>query len=110
MLYVCNAFALSMLDRARQLAMPRAPRPISIDEARAVANEAANASRFMSVVGHADVAAIFTAALGVLVRPNRVSLQLAQHDMLLVGQFIGPRLPEGATALPPGATIEWWLV
>lgn len=29
---------------------------------------------------------------------------------LLVAQYSGPRLPEGATALPEGATIEWWLV
>lgn len=31
-------------------------------------------------------------------------------DAALIGQYIGPRLPEGATELPAGATIEWWLV
>jgi len=31
-------------------------------------------------------------------------------DALLVAQCRGPRLPEGATELPPGAILEFWLV
>lgn len=31
-----------------------------------------------------------------------------ESDRLIFGQYIGPRLPEGVTALPEGATIEWW--
>ena len=29
---------------------------------------------------------------------------------LFVGQYKGPRLPEGATALPEGAIVEWAMV
>ena len=31
-------------------------------------------------------------------------------DALIVAQYRGPRLPEGATELPPGAKLEFWLV
>lgn len=32
-----------------------------------------------------------------------------EHRML-VAQYRGPRLPEGATVLPEGAEIEYWLI
>jgi hypothetical protein len=35
---------------------------------------------------------------------------LAKGDMVLVGQVTGGRLPEGATTLPAGVTIQWLLV
>lgn len=34
----------------------------------------------------------------------------AEDALTLVGQYRGPRLPDGATTLPEGATIEWWHV
>ena len=27
-----------------------------------------------------------------------------------MGQYSGPRLPEGSTSLPEGATIKWYLI
>ena len=63
-----------------------------------------------SAVGHADTAAVLSTVLGVDVPMNRTTLQMEHGVALLVGQYKGPRLPEGATALPEGATIEWWLV
>lgn len=52
-------------------------------------------------------------SLSILVRPvvaNRVNVKLEPGVLILVGQYIGPRLPEGATTLPEGASIEWWTV
>ena len=63
-----------------------------------------------SIVGHADVARLMGAALAVAVPTNRVSVQLAPGDVLWVGQYSGPRLPEGCTELPEGATIKWYRV
>jgi hypothetical protein len=33
--------------------------------------------------------------------------QLAPGDVLLVGQYVGPRPPEGTTELPEGAEVRW---
>jgi len=107
--YVCNAFSLSMLDRESQEKSEsrRAPIPISEQEARSLIEED---KKVVSAVGHADTARIFSAILNKDIQVNRVSVKLTRDDLAIVGQYIGPRLPEGATQLPEGATIEWWLV
>jgi hypothetical protein len=64
----------------------------------------------ISAVGHADTAAVFSSILDRAIEPNRISVKLTRDDMAIVGQYVGPRLPEGATTLPEGAAIEWWLV
>jgi len=40
----------------------------------------------------------------------RKDFKLDADTCLLVAQYVGPRLPEGATALPPGANIEYYVV
>lgn len=66
-------------------------------------------------VGHADTAAVFSRILGIEIPMNRQTFQglfmdLVCDEVLLVGQYRGPRLAEGAKELPAGATIEWWLI
>lgn len=63
-----------------------------------------------SAVGHADTAALFTAVLGIDIPCNRATVSLKGGDSAIVGQYSGPRLPEGCTTLPEGATIKWLLV
>ena len=64
-----------------------------------------------SAVGHADTAAVFSNVVGVQIPVARVNVALRRYKTsLIVGQYRGPRLPEGATALPEGAEIEWWQV
>ena len=42
---------------------------------------------------------------------NRVSVKLDNPDLhAIIGQYSGPRLEEGATELPEGARIEWWII
>lgn len=85
------------------------------------ANLLDGASEIVSAVGHADTARIFSAQLGREVPENRVSLTpedvwgegdkaTKATGSLLAGLYKGPRLPEGATQLPPGATIQWVIV
>lgn len=111
-LFITNAFSLGMLDGNSLWMDSRiAVRRLADDEARqllAVCSEAGY--RLVSGVGHADTANLFSNILGTGVPMNRISVDLTGLDLLLVGQYSGPRLPEGATSLPDGATIRWLTV
>ena len=98
MIYLGNAFSLGMLAGSVDLRVEQ----ISISD---IPREG-----FVSGVGHADTAALFSTLLGVNVQMNRVSLEMQAEDILYIGQYNGPRLPEGATSLPEGATIRWYRV
>lgn len=100
MFYLLNAFSLNMLDRDADLLV----RHVCLEAAQNIARIATSA------VGHADTAAVFSDVLGVDVPCNRVSVTLNTGDLALVGQYSGPRLEEGATSLPEGATIKWMVV
>lgn len=80
--------------------------PLPLEEAR----EIAQGVGVQSAVGHPDTANIFAKLLGVDVPPNRATISLGYGERAILGQYIGPRLPEGATALPEGATIRWYLI
>lgn len=98
---ILNAFSLNMLT---VFPADIHADEISVDQAREMARGASSA------VGHAETAAVFTAVLGVPVPTNRATVRLSSGDVALVGQYVGPRLPEGATSLPEGATIRWFRV
>lgn len=104
MLYLANAFSLNMLDRL----LLRSPVIVPL-EFESVKDSLQHES-FTSVVGHPDTAALFSALLEIPVTCNRATVRLKRGDILIVGQYTGPRLQEGATALPDGASIEWWQV
>jgi len=116
-LIICNAFSLSMLDRVQQDGWNeregvRVPRPVSeqalTDYCRLML---AGEIEFESAVGHADTASVFANELGLPILANRVSVKLTDPETrALIGQYVGPRLPEGTTTLPEGAKIEWWIV
>lgn len=61
----------------------------------------------ISVVGHEATSQILTNELGFNVAFNRATLTLEKGDILYIGQYRGPRLEEGTTILPQGATIEY---
>lgn len=108
-LWVANAFSPSMLNGSRYLTFRLLPNEGAAAE---LLRELVVGGDFapVSAVGHADTAGLFSSLLGVEVPPNRISLLMGRWDVLLVGQYNGPRLPEGSTKLPEGATIRWWLV
>jgi len=81
-------------------------RRISADEARRLVREA---SQMVSAIGHADTARVISRELGIEISADRRSVTLGD-ELMLVAQYIGPRLPEGATELPSGARTEYFLV
>lgn len=100
--HVLNAFSLNMFDDPEGFIDFR---EISLDEARDLL-----ALGYLSGVGHASTAAVFSEVLGIGIPTNRVNVTLKKGDVALVGQYRGPRLEEGATSLPAGATIVWYRV
>lgn len=65
----------------------------------------------VQAVGHADTAALFAKELDLDgIKPSRATVSLKEGDQLIVGQYSGPRLPEGATELPEGAAVRWLMV
>lgn len=120
--YICNALSLSMLDREAQRGaldslslkeqvQARTPMPLSAAEAiKYIADWTSAGADVVSAVGHADTAAILGGILGRKIAVNRVSVKLNAYSRAVIGQYVGPRLPEGTTTLPEGAAIEWWIV
>ena len=103
---IANAFSLNMLDLEGGITDLQIC-PASPDVIR---QEIEEEGGFTSVVGHADTAAIFSSLLGLDVPCNRTTFHLEEGVTLFVGQYKGPRLPEGATTLPEGAKVEWAMV
>lgn len=103
MRYLANAFSLNMLAVSNG----------SLRFSEVSTEHASNyikQENFVSAVGHADTAAVFGSELRCDVACNRVTLKIASGDTVLVGQYSGPRLEEGTTTLPVGASIKWFLV
>ena len=99
---ITNAFSLNMLETS---ALPTHIEVTEISRERAIDLLAA-AEENTSAVGHADTAKLLSDALGVAIPMNRATLAIKGGD-LLVGQYSGPRLPEGTSVLPEGARIKW---
>lgn len=103
--YITNAFSLNMLsDIENGLEYTIKTTTKRLDQAKIYA------VGMMSAVGHADTANLFSNILGIEVPVNRGTLQLKPGDWLLVGQYKGPRLPEGCVKLPEGASVAWIIV
>ena len=103
---IANAFSLNMLNLEVGITDLQI-RPASPDVIR---YEVEDAGGYASIVGHADTAAVFSSLLGLDVPCNRATFTLEEGATLFVGQYKGPRLPEGATTLPEGAKVEWAMV
>ena len=96
-----NAFSLNMLSSSATI---EADMISSEDAVKFLKNG------FESGVGHADTARLYSNILGMKVNPNRISVNLHSGEEVIIGQYRGPRLPEGATELPEGASITWYHV
>ena len=105
MIHLLNAFSAGMLD----------------GETTSLTFAAANVNRVrrlcsngvQSHVGHADTAALLAAMLETPVPMTRDSFSFAAlpaGDVVIVAQYNGARLPEGATSLPEGAKIVFFEV
>ena len=111
-LTVTNAFSINMLAKRDARALDFIP--LTIAEARG----AVSYNEIASAIGHADTARVVAHLLDVperaeewaAIAATRPTLRWDGEDELLIAQYSGPRLPEGATALPDGAEIQFWLV
>ena len=101
MLHICNAFSINMLSGDTFAAFTKITPEYA---AKIVAEEG-----YVSHVGHEDMAKVMGNILGVDLPMNRDTFTV-DVDYLIVGQYRGPRLPEGTTELPEGAVVEWWVV
>ena len=88
--YVGNAFSLSMLSGPATL-------HVSL------------AASWVSVFGHTDIEGLAAQSIGFPADELDV-VSLVERDIMIVAQYIGPRLPEGATELPEGGKIQWYSV
>jgi len=112
-LYITNAFTINMFTgqvaRAR-VDMIHLGGPAT---ARAQLDMAIKGGyEIVPAIGHEDLARIVANDLGLdMVQVHdRATVELGPQDAILVAQYRGPRLAPGTTALPEGATIQYWWV
>ena len=95
--YIGNAFSLQMVaDNAIIAKVEVSPEEIPTEA--------------VSIIGHADTAAVVSTILGRDVPCNRASVMLSDEDVLYVAQVVGGRLPEGATAIPDGMELKFYRI
>lgn len=97
-----NAFSINMLEDETALRFT----PVTLEVARVIVQH----NSITNVIGHADLDIIVRELLGKknVLPGKRATVAYKPPEMMLVAQYRGPRLPEGTTQLPKGATIEFW--
>ncbi|MDD4352598.1 MAG: DUF1874 domain-containing protein [Candidatus Gracilibacteria bacterium] len=63
-----------------------------------------------SVIGHADTAKVISNILDMNLPVNRANVKLEPGEKMIIAQYSGPRLPEGAITLPEGAKMDFIIV
>lgn len=106
MIYLVNAFSLNMLDINGPIEVEIFPLQTEDD----VLDMLATYGKFTSAIGHKETADVLSNMLEIEVKHNRTTVKLGRKDTALVAQYRGPRLEEGATKLPEGAEIKFYLV
>ena len=106
MLKLANAFSLNMLNTEITTHI-LATKRITKEEARKLLQDG-----FENYIGHKDIANVVSNELGINVEMSekRPNLMFQLEDLVVVAQYIGPRLPEGATELPANARIDYFTV
>lgn len=112
-LIVSNAFSLNMLPESFNGHVTIS----TVDDIKSVVDIVKTFSRTgdcINAIGHKSIDDIVRGELlkdgCALQEGSRVTVELDFKTLLLVAQYKGERLPEGATELPEGATIVWMLV
>ena len=101
---ITNAFSLNMLGGAQHA-------KVEITQiSTTYAAEMLRTDGVESAIGHTDTASVVSSHLGLEVPAVRSTVTLPPGSTVIVAQYSGPRLPEGATTLPEGASIIYYLV
>ena len=100
-----NAFSLSMVPNLNNIGneFTIRTRVVGVEEVKSLL-----ANGFNSCVGHEDACAKYSELLAIPISYNRTSVKIDVGDKLIVGQFTGQRLVEGATTI--SAPSYSWLV
>lgn len=104
MISVFNSVSLQMIP-ATQSKFAWTGRKVSNEEASSLVSDG-----LVSFIGHADTARVLSGLLGVEVPFRRAFGVLSPGESVLVAQITGGRLPEGATTLPEGVKLQFWVV
>lgn len=101
---ITNAFSANMLDESKSSLVLF--NPIPVEQAAIIAKS----EEWESSLGHEDIVNVVNAQLGTSFKMNRRTDILETGDAILLAQYKGPRLPEGATTLPEGARIQYYMI
>ena len=104
--YIGNSFSLNMLEN---LTCKLDCTEISLEQVQGILERRRDfaATAVISCVGHTDTARVISANLGHEIVVSRDTVTLSEGDAIIVAQYTGERLPEGATKLPEGATLKY---
>lgn len=108
MITLCNAFSLNMLDcDFCDINIQK----VSVDYVNNFINFIKN-DYVQNAIGHKETDVLVRNMLNNENIPvgERMNVTLEELNYLVVAQYKGPRLPEGATQLPEGARIEFFVI
>lgn len=94
---LCNAFSLNMLANLNAT--------VKTEELSVAQVKEELEKGFQSGMGHSTE--LISALLGMEIPMNRSTNKIEDGQSILVAQYVGPRLPEGAIMLPEGATLKF---
>lgn len=102
--YVINAISGNMFDLSKDFDL--CWKPLTLSDVKSLLKQGG----WKSVLGHDDIATILSTITGYKLEKNRINNTLEFGDKAILAQYKGPRLEEGAVALPKDATIQFALV
>lgn len=95
---LANAFSLNMVPADL-------PARLRLEELRL--QDVRRIQDLESHIGHESTCYLLSSLLGRPIELQRSTLCMSPGEMIIVAQYSGPRLPEGATSLPEGASIRF---
>lgn len=108
-LYVLNASPLSVFPRHRHILAHWQPMTVNSAICEIVGHQLEGGA-VVSAIGHEDTARVVSTLLKTELAANRISVELQEGNKMIVAQLSGERLPPGATTLPDGAIIDFYLL
>jgi len=120
MVYLTNAFSINMLafDEPTRTATVKI-KEIDIRTAYTKLICALAADKLVNAIGHRSTDTVALAEVekvrilsggAAFPKGQRLTVRMGPEDTLIVVQYVGPRLEEGATELPAGAELRWYQV
>jgi len=117
---LCNSFSINMLNTDLIKAQGEKTlrlQPLTTKQAAEYVNQGLVNGDFKNAIGHSTSDGIIRNQLqstgvinSMIPKGKRKTVKLSGGELVIVGQYIGKRLPEGAVKPPKGSEINYWLV